>query len=1593
MMGSLLRMRATRRPVSVVAGIALLAGLAVVTPNSAIPSAKSVIPFIQSVSAAANEVLILGSTVSGGATSLEGQRITVDGYTPVVVDDATWKSMTTAQFASYRAIVIGDPNCGAYGDQSHIAAAVSNTATWGAAVNGNVLIIGTDPVLHSGGTLTSGPGQLVSHGIDFALAQAGKVGAYIDLSCAYGTDPPNTPVTLLDGIRQGGFSVDGGPSTVCYNNAHIVATHPALTGLTDASLSNWGCSVHEAFNTWPGDYTVLAIARNFGSTYTASDGTIGLPYILASGAGLHSYPLSLAPSSQSVPVGTGATVTASLLDTTTGNPASGVAISFRVQAGPNVGNAGTCTPTTCLTDSSGNVSWTYAGAQPGSDTVQAWLDTNHNGVPDPGEPQTTAGVTWTAPTGPTPPSQSGGGSPSASPPSSCQQRGHPVNCATGEMWHRVLDLSVPGRGVGLWLVRTYSTMLAGRDGPLGFGWTHGYNMSLTIAGDGSVTVHEEGGSAIGFAPNGAGGYSSPTWVFATLVRNSDGTYTLRRKNQTSFVFNASGKLVQEQDRNGHPTTLSYSSGQLATVTDSSGRQLQFQYTGSRISKITDPVKRSVAFQYDGQGNLVSATDVGAGVTRFSYNANHLMLTMTDPNGGKVSNTYDASGRVVNQSDAMNRTTLWTYGAGTTITDPMGNMTKEAFQNGQLVSLTKGFSSSFAATWSMTYDPKTFTLASATDPNNHTTAIVSDANGNAVSATDPLLRKWTFSFDSLNDLVSATDPMGVATQLTYDGNGNPIGISRAINGTQAVTTITYDPSNPGDAISLKDPDGNTFQFAHDKFGNVSKAVDALGNAATFTYDAAGRLIRSVSPSGGATTYTYNAFGDFLSVSDALGHVTSYQYDPNRNATAVTDANGRNGRSVFDLDNERLNTTRADGSQVQNVYNADGLLSSQIDGLGHATTYTYDPQNRLATATDALGRVTTVGYDAAGNHISVTDAKGQKTSFAYDAANQLATITFSDGKTPNVSYQYDGDGRRTSMSDGTGATSYTYDGTGHLIQSLNGAGAKVGYGYDLRGDLTRLIYPDGSQVSRTFDADGRLASVTDSLGHTTSFGYDPNGNLVTENFPNGVRTNLRYDAADRLTQISDAGPQGQIVFTEGRDSLGQQTSESVVGAPPNGPVSYGYDQVNRLTSANYGIAQLGYQYDAANRLTQTSSAAFGGSIVSVLSYDSADELLSLTRTQGTRVLQKLQFNYDANGNRIQKADQSGAATNYGYDQANRLTSYGTVAQYAYNGDGLRMSKTVTGVTESFAWDLVAPVPILIQDGTTRYVTGPDGLPLEQISADGTIRYYHQDALGSTRAMTNAQGNVDTVYLYDPYGNSISSNGSNAANPFQFAGQYTDAESGFQYLDARYYDPSTANFLTRDPATALSQAAYGYAHDSPLNYADPSGLGFSLPGVGQWLWDHADAISTIFGMLGFIFSATVVLGTAFDIISAVAGVVQGIKDVTKGEPWWKIAWDFAGPLVSAIKLISGAIKILYTVLGDLKEGAALANSARNAIRAAAADIDLMLMYDRVAALASSVYKISGKVSDALMGADMIIKMITEPPPSSTVMAQHSAPVALCH
>jgi RHS repeat-associated protein len=1001
--------------------------------------------------------------------------------------------------------------------------------------------------------------------------------------------------------------------------------------------------------------------------------------------------------------------------------------------------------------------------------------------------------------------------------------GLPVNTASGDFWHSFSDYDIPGRGFNLHLDRTYNSQGAPYDGRFGYGWSDSYNMFLSYDfASSTVMVHQEAGSTANFALNG-GVYKPAAGVLATLVRNGDGTFTFQRTDLAKYVFNSRGELVSKTDRNGYATTFSYTNDQLTTVTEPAGRTLTFTYTGTHITKITDGAgSRNVTFTYDSMGNLTAATDVGGASTVFTYDPTHLMLTMTDPNGGTVTNVYDSSGRVTRQTDAMNRLMQFAYTPGkTTITDPNGNQTVDVYQNGELVQETKGFGTLQAASWNYTYDQVSLGITRMTDPNGNVTSNTWDSNGNALTRTDALMQTTRHAYNSFNELVSTTDPLGVTALNTFDATGNLTKTSNPLVGTTqyAVTSFSYDPAHPGDLTQTTDGSGRIWQHSYDPNGLHSKTVDPLGNATTYSYDNVGRLQSMVSakgnvqggnPSAYTTSYTTNAYGDRLSAIDPQGEMMTYKYDSNRNLVIVIDGNNHQTASAYDADNELVQIVRSDGSILRTSYDGDGNVTQQTNGLGNPTKYQYNALNQRTIITDALARSTQITYDGVGNLLTVKNAKDASVSYTmgYDAVNQLKTITYSDGLTPNVSFLYDADGQRKQMVDGTGTSTYNFDSLHRLTQNANGAGAQVGYAYDLVGNMTKLTYPGGNAVTRAYDAVGRLASVTDWMNNTSKFAYDSNGNLVTESYPNGVLAAFTYDAADRLVQIVDTSKGNQLFnVSYGRDGNNGVTSENAT--------TYSYDPTNRVTGAVTGSSQIGYSYDAGDNLTKI----VNGTYTSTNVYDIANQLQTATTVNGSAQTQKYTYNYDSNGNRTKRTDMSSAVSTYGWDQANRLTSFGSSATYSYNGDGLRMGKTVSNVAEPFVWDIGEGLPLVIGDGSTSYVTGYGGTPLEQINGS-SVYFYHQDQLGDTRVITDASTAVQATYAYDPYG-SVSSSTGTLTNPFRFGGQYQDAESALYSLRARSYDPGSAQFISRDPMEAITRDPYGYTGGNSLNRIDPSGM----------------------------------------------------------------------------------------------------------------------------------------------------------------------------
>lgn len=1025
------------------------------------------------------------------------------------------------------------------------------------------------------------------------------------------------------------------------------------------------------------------------------------------------------------------------------------------------------------------------------------------------------------------------------------KRGDPVDTATGAYSEASIDLEVSDRGPQVMWARSYESDLAADDGPLGFGWHVNYGAHLVIdAATGNVVVSQENGSEVGFQYT-AGAYTAPPRVQATLARNSDGTYTFVRQATDTLTFTADGLLMSIADRNGETTHLTYASGRLATVASPSGRTLTITYTGSHITAVADPIGQTVSYTYDQAGDMTSSTGPDGATTTFGYDSAHHLTTVLDPAQQQepakhpMTMVYDSQGRVTSQTDALGRSTSFVYtgdafsaGGGTTVvTDPAGHQQFDQYYFGLRAKTVVGYGTASAVTSTFSFDPGTLgvtstSVSSADDPVTHWSSAAYNTQGLPTAQVDGLGREVDTTYNSFGEPLtvsaanpSAVGPSRITTSYAYDDKGNLLSVSQplytsATAFTNRVTTYQReDAAHPQDVTGVVDPLGNVTTNTYTPSGDLASTTSPQGRETTYTYDAIGRRLTTVTPKGNVagaapaqftTTYAYDGAGRVLSTSVATTGaplVSSQTYDADGRVLTQTDALNRVTTYGYDLAGEPISVTRPDGSTQTSTYWPDGALKTQVDGDNNTTSYAEDALGRRSAVTDALGRTTSYTYDATGAVLTVTDPEGQVTTNSYDSAGELTSTTYSDGVTPTASRSYNGAGLQSSLVDGTGTTSFTYDSLGRLITET-APGGTVKYGYNLRGQVTSLTYPNNKKVTRVYEADGALTSSTDWSNKKTTFTYDQNEAWTGGTAANSVTTTIGYDNPGRVTSTTfkkGTTTLGALTYTNDAASQITQETTTSLGASR----TFTLDSAGRLTGEN----TTAYAYDNADQLTTNGTTT--------QAYDAAGQLTTaVTGSTSTT------YAFDSRGNRT-TATTGTAVTTYTYDQANRLTGYtrgSTTAAYTYNGDGLRASKTVAGVTTKFVYDTAEGLPLILSDGANYYLYGPDGIPYAQITTSGVTSYLQADQLGSIRLITNASGASAGTATYTAYGTRTTTG---TASPFGFAGQYTDAETGLQWLRARYYDPTTAQFLTVDPLAAVTGARYSYASGNPISGADPSGL----------------------------------------------------------------------------------------------------------------------------------------------------------------------------
>ena len=405
-------------------------------------------------------------------------------------------------------------------------------------------------------------------------------------------------------------------------------------------------------------------------------------------------------------------------------------------------------------------------------------------------------------------------------------------------------------------------------------------------------------------------------------------------------------------------------------------------------------------------------------------------------------------------------------------------------------------------------------------------------------------------------------------------------------------------------------------------------------------------------------------------------------------------------------------------------------------------------------------------------------------------------------------------------GTTTLEYAYNATTGLLSSLNAtvqnSSIPVTYTYQGANQLRSKAIGSVMTKAYNFRSDsGYATALPDYVNYR-----DSSGNLI-------YGDNCHYDSNGRLVKILDSG------------------SSTTTRA------TYGYDQQGQLTSATDGGTRYEYSYDTAGNIQ---SKKVGSTTTNYYTYGNSAWRDLLTAYGGNTITY-------SGGNPTKYYDGS----TFTWTQGRRLATAkvgGTNISYTYDMAGVRSSKTVGSTTYDFT-TLSGLVTRQTGGGKTiDFVYDENNQPLA-MKYNNTLYYYVLNAQGDVIALADQNGNLIAKYSYDPWGKllSVTPNGwldeQNAyylevaeANPLRYRGYYYDSETGFYYLQSRYYDPEIGRFINADSYAStdatglLSTNMFAYCENDPVNGSDPNGewihiaIGSAMGAVTSIITGYASA-----------------------------------------------------------------------------------------------------------------------------------------------------------
>jgi len=846
----------------------------------------------------------------------------------------------------------------------------------------------------------------------------------------------------------------------------------------------------------------------------------------------------------------------------------------------------------------------------------------------------------------------------------------------------------------------------------------------------------------------------------------------------------------------------------------------YSYTYDRYGNVTEvvnPDKSKVSYTYDKLSRQTGETLEDGKIRTTAYDDSKNTIRTADANGyellyfydkyGKLESvydtlqssyltkrTYDAKGRLIEERDSRNTRYVYVYDGLDRITsiviyDASGTILSEQYiqYNTAVTQNGKGYTRLF---------------------------VEQGARGER--------RNKVYLFDYLDRAVQETEWYGGAERsqyYEYDTAGNNISHT-ALDG--SVTKYAYDVF--GNVTYTLLPDGTENYFEYDYNGNCQSAINGAGEEILYTYDGLNRLTKQETTSGKTRSISrtyYNFRNNTVATLDAENNRTEYSYDLRGFLTGV-----------------RRYSNGVSGQETEYTYDGEGnILSHATGAIGdsnkHTYTYELDPLGRCVKETDPMGNVAEYSYEVDGNISRSVDKNGIVTNYTYDGLGRL--IEEENSKSGKLSYTYNEFNEVIDITDGKLSVKTEYNYYGEPVK-ITRARNEESFTYDAAGRVVAHTIDDrdiGTITSRySYDALGRTTAI-ETDGGSEHISYDKAGRISEKSYP-------QTGVVKKYTYYEDGTLKALLTYIDGKLA----TSESIeydrngnktVWEQDGRITSYTYDGMNRLQGVKESDGVITeYEFDPFGNISKEYTLTANGIKTTRYEYDSNNCLLiSYDDKSSTR------YTYDKSGNLINKIyELSGRETKsyYIYDGYNRLSEFvsgDTVAEYTYNPEGLRESKTVNGNYTRFIYDGSNIVGELTSDNYYIYYRGTELISSK--SYDNKNHYYRLDSHGNVTDLVNHLGESKKSYSYTPYGEEklfgLNPTGEQTIlyywqketdgthNPFRYCGEYYDEESGLIYLRNRYYDPTSGRFTTEDPARDGNNW-YVYCGGNPVNYVDPSG-----------------------------------------------------------------------------------------------------------------------------------------------------------------------------